>query len=1235
MTHKNFSSNSYEIIRKYDLGKYNEKINKFKDKTWNEVIISEVININNSNLTIKDISKIYVSVKILSSKIIDTSESDTPNMFGTKLTGKMLLVNGEICENIVYTSDTLAQSVNCYKIKTFFNTYIMIDKNSDNENDRYCVYPYVEFVSVRFINEKNLSNSVHVFLFANKVEKVSQIIYKIQNVIFLNDENDEEMIRVKFDNLVLKLKILSTDKKAPKKYIADSYFTFKLIRDIENYDYVESNISGDEDGTKFRDELDNIDFNTNDVIEINYKEGDKVIIDNFPNIGNRYNPNLSADYFKITVEKLEKFKSALIENIIVFKDSNNQEIGSIGFDIFDKKFKVQSNQNKIDLKYSREQYFSLEVFNSKFCFVQEHIKINGDEDLKKLVQKLNGEFLNYDYVFLFKYIENPKIEINNYPIKGETYLLTEKEENFKLTLNGLKKHIKMLKNFMHFEVNGLLASIGFDKESKRLIAKSTGIIENNPNPINNICKVEIYTNNNLISVSDLEFNKTSDEFAKKLDNIDFEYYKTYVKITYYETPNVLKIYDYLSNNGEQTETNIPNFQNKKFMITPFGILPNGLENIIIVNNNNNQEIVKIVFNIEDKKIFVTSTNNISDIALGNQEYFILDLKDSNGKRKIKKEIKGLEGGIDLQKLFLNQPFEFDDIVSLVCLKSNKIMITNFPNSSTPIYIPIYKKVNFKIKRDLLEILNLFENTIILNDENNEEMVRIDFEISTLKLEISSTNKKAPKKYLADIYFEFKLINDIEVYGYVGSNILGNEDATKLRSDLNKKSFNFNNLVELNYKENDKVIVENFPITNNKYNPKFSATYFNITPNGLENFDSNLLNNSIVFKNINNLKLGEIFFDIYNKKFKVQFNLEKIDLNYSEEQYFSLEIFNNKFGFIQEHISIKGNEDLEKLDRGLNNESLDFNYAIFFKYIENPKIEIINYPNQANKHVLTNKCENFKLTLNGLKSYPKMLDNFMYFEHNELLSTIGFNKEREVLVVKSTGLITNQLNPRNFICKVEVYNDNTLIKSSNLEFNKNANDFEKQLNNLKFEYYKTEIQITYYETSNILKIYNYHNNNGRQTEISLPNFQIKKFIITSFGIIPYGLKNIIIVENKNNQEMLNIVFENNVNVKSLFIRATENVSNLNLGSIEYFSLEIKNSFNVRKIFDQINGNENALNFQNNLNNTNFEFGDVLTLKYNDNSKIKITNFPNSTNPIYTPKNSEESFIITQNGFVLKQ
>lgn len=171
---KCFDNGMIDVVGLCDVSKFD--IDQTKDQNWTEISIPEIFIIPHQKPDVENINKVYVKVKIVSTRVVDTPAPPiknplTPNAEGTTLTGKKLIVEGLIKQKIVYTADVPEQTVHSAHSETLFSSFIILNNTVDLE-DEFCVYPCIEDVYVKAFNKREIFKNITLFLTAVNKENL-------------------------------------------------------------------------------------------------------------------------------------------------------------------------------------------------------------------------------------------------------------------------------------------------------------------------------------------------------------------------------------------------------------------------------------------------------------------------------------------------------------------------------------------------------------------------------------------------------------------------------------------------------------------------------------------------------------------------------------------------------------------------------------------------------------------------------------------------------------------------------------------------------------------------------------------------------------------------------------------------------------------------------------------------------------------------------------------------------
>ncbi|HBJ1648442.1 TPA: DUF3794 domain-containing protein [Clostridium botulinum] len=171
--------NNYKVIGLCNPKNYNQT----DKEAWTQITIPEILPLPDCYPDIEEIERVYVNVIIDSTRVIETAVSNGANIEGGILTGRKLMIDGSICQTVVYTADTCEQSLHSINFKFPFSTSIVLDPNTDVEEDEFCVETCIENVFAKALNTKTIFKSVTLFLLAKKATTICPVQSVISGTI--------------------------------------------------------------------------------------------------------------------------------------------------------------------------------------------------------------------------------------------------------------------------------------------------------------------------------------------------------------------------------------------------------------------------------------------------------------------------------------------------------------------------------------------------------------------------------------------------------------------------------------------------------------------------------------------------------------------------------------------------------------------------------------------------------------------------------------------------------------------------------------------------------------------------------------------------------------------------------------------------------------------------------------------------------------------------------------------
>lgn len=140
---------------------------------WIQMYLPETLSIPSQKPDAETINAVNVTISILRNEVVKTPISPEENLEGKILTGRKLIVEGNLCQKIVYTADEPEQSVHSAEFSVPFSAYIVVPKeytfNSvvyDSLDINYEVNSCIEDLSVELLDPRTILKRATFLLYA-------------------------------------------------------------------------------------------------------------------------------------------------------------------------------------------------------------------------------------------------------------------------------------------------------------------------------------------------------------------------------------------------------------------------------------------------------------------------------------------------------------------------------------------------------------------------------------------------------------------------------------------------------------------------------------------------------------------------------------------------------------------------------------------------------------------------------------------------------------------------------------------------------------------------------------------------------------------------------------------------------------------------------------------------------------------------------------------------------------
>ncbi|MCF8010376.1 MAG: DUF3794 domain-containing protein [Clostridiales bacterium] len=134
---------------------------------WTQISIPETVIIPDEKPDIEQINSINVNADIIRKKVIVTPTSSEPNWEDKSLTGRKLIVEGELKQTVHYTAELPEQSVHSAHFAIPFSAFIVIPleiNGTDTLDVNFQVNVCIEDVFIRDICDRQIFKNITLLL---------------------------------------------------------------------------------------------------------------------------------------------------------------------------------------------------------------------------------------------------------------------------------------------------------------------------------------------------------------------------------------------------------------------------------------------------------------------------------------------------------------------------------------------------------------------------------------------------------------------------------------------------------------------------------------------------------------------------------------------------------------------------------------------------------------------------------------------------------------------------------------------------------------------------------------------------------------------------------------------------------------------------------------------------------------------------------------------------------------
>lgn len=147
-----------------------------KNPYWLQMNIPEYLAIPEVKPDMEEINSVTISVNILRKEVIEVPVSPVDengefisNLEGKVSTGRKIIIEGQLCQKVVYTANLPDQPVHGAEFYMPFSAYIVVPQTigtTDTLDIDFQVNTCIEDVTVKMIDERNILKQVTLLVYA-------------------------------------------------------------------------------------------------------------------------------------------------------------------------------------------------------------------------------------------------------------------------------------------------------------------------------------------------------------------------------------------------------------------------------------------------------------------------------------------------------------------------------------------------------------------------------------------------------------------------------------------------------------------------------------------------------------------------------------------------------------------------------------------------------------------------------------------------------------------------------------------------------------------------------------------------------------------------------------------------------------------------------------------------------------------------------------------------------------
>ena len=164
--------NQYNVVGLGDVSSFDQESSP---SAWTQTTVSEILPLPDCYPDIESIERVYVNPVVEQVRFVKTPVPEVEEEEGFTITGNKVIVDGSLCQTIVYTAADCEQSLHSINFKYPFCVSVMLEPTTEVNDpalEDYCAKVLIEDLYAKALNPRTICKCVTIFVVPEVVSVV-------------------------------------------------------------------------------------------------------------------------------------------------------------------------------------------------------------------------------------------------------------------------------------------------------------------------------------------------------------------------------------------------------------------------------------------------------------------------------------------------------------------------------------------------------------------------------------------------------------------------------------------------------------------------------------------------------------------------------------------------------------------------------------------------------------------------------------------------------------------------------------------------------------------------------------------------------------------------------------------------------------------------------------------------------------------------------------------------------